>query len=187
MAFGYDGQLAEIVLKDAESIAGVVGALQAIDAIADGSRDGLKWFNSLYLEVTLAVEARIAAGTFDDPQGTTFIANLDPVFANFYFAALRSWLVGREAPGSWSVFFEQRSNAAVARIQFALAGVNAHINRDLAVAITVASKKGRHCANARNRPVSCIHRAERNAGWFDRTSKTRVDGYFTGRFAARGR
>lgn len=141
MAFDYDDQLAQIVLNDAGSIAGVVAALQAIDAVVNGSRDGLKWFNSLYLEVTLAVEARIAAGTFDDPQGTVFIASLDPVFANFYFAALRNWLAGREAPRSWSVFFEQRPNTALARIQFALAGVNAHINRDLAVAITMASKK----------------------------------------------
>jgi hypothetical protein len=141
MAFSYDDRLAAVVSKDADSIAEVVAALQAIDAMLDGLRDGLKWFNSLYLEVTLAVQARVAAGAFADPQGTAFIASLDPVFANFYFAALRGWLAGREAPGSWRVLFKERSNAGLGRIQFALAGVNAHINRDLMVAITVTSKK----------------------------------------------
>ena len=38
-------------------------------------------------------------------------------------------------PASWRVLFAQRSNTALGRIQFALAGVNAHINRDLALAI----------------------------------------------------
>jgi hypothetical protein len=133
--FTYDLQLAALVSKDATSISAVVETLQALDEILDGTKDGLKWFNSLYLQVTLAVQKRVASGDFDAPQGTTFIAALDAVFANFYLAALRSWFSGGSAPGSWRVLFEQRSNTALARIQFALAGVNAHINRDLAVAI----------------------------------------------------
>lgn len=141
MAFTYDGQLAAVVAKDAGSIAEVVATLQAIDAIVDGPSDGLKWFNALYLEVTLAVQARIAANGFDDAAGTAFIAKLDPVFANFYLAALRNWLAGKAAPKSWSVMLEQRANTGLARVQFALAGVNAHINRDLCVAIVTASKE----------------------------------------------
>ncbi len=108
----------------------------------DGTRDGLKWFNSLYLKVTLAVQRRVVSGGFDSPQGTTFIADLDAVFASFYMAALRSWLTGGSLPASWRVMFEQRTNRSLARIQFALAGVNAHINRDLAPAIAQTCTRG---------------------------------------------
>jgi hypothetical protein len=135
MQFPYDDQLAALVQNDAYSIDAVVQTLQAIDAILDGSRDGLKWFNTLYLQVTVAVQKRVAENDFDDAEGTTFIANLDFVFANLYFAALRAWLSAGDPPQSWRVLFEQRANRALARIQFALSGVNAHINRDLAVAI----------------------------------------------------
>jgi uncharacterized protein DUF5995 len=133
--FTYDPQLAAVVSKDATSITGVVEVLRALDDILDGTKDGLKWFNSLYLQVTLAAQKRVVSGDFDTPQGTTFIANLDAVFASFYITALRSWFTDGSSPASWRVMFEQRPNAALARIQFALAGVNAHINRDLAPAI----------------------------------------------------
>jgi hypothetical protein len=135
MQFTYDHQLAALVSSDALSIEGVVESLRAIDALLDSTRDGLKWFNTLYLQVTLAVQKRVAENEFDSTQEAAFIAELDFVFANLYFAALRTWLSGGTPPESWRVMFEQRSNAALARIQFALAGVNAHINRDLAVAI----------------------------------------------------
>jgi hypothetical protein len=133
--FRYDPQLAALVTNEATSIAAVVESLRSIDSLLDGTKDGLKWFNSLYLEVTLAVQKRVASGDFDTLPGAEFIANLDVVFANFYMAALRIWLTGGSTPGSWRVLFEQRPDASLARIQFALAGVNAHINRDLPVAI----------------------------------------------------
>ncbi len=142
MQFAYDSELAALVAKDVTSITGVIEVLRAIDAVLDGTKDGLKWFNSLYLEVTLAVQKRISSGGFDTQQGTTFIANLDFVFASFYLAALRSWLTGANPPVSWRVMFEQRPNTALARIQFALAGVNAHIDRDLAPAIAMTCNQG---------------------------------------------
>jgi len=140
--FTYDSELAALVAKDVTSITVVVEVLRALDAVLDGTKDGLKWFNSLYLQVTLAVQKRVTSGDFDTAQGTTFIANLDAVFAGFYLAALRSWLTGGNPPASWRVMFEQRPNTALARIQFALAGVNAHINRDLAPAISTTCNQG---------------------------------------------
>lgn len=138
MQFEYDAQLAQVIATDATSIDEVVTRLQAIDALLDGARDGLKWFNTLYLQVTLAVRARYATG---------FIANLDFQFADLYFSALRGWLAGDSAvPESWRILFAQRANARLLRIQFALAGVNAHINRDLAVAVV------RTCAAAGTSP-----------------------------------
>ena len=133
MPFEYDQRLAEQIAKNAVSIENVVAILQSIDALLDGSRDGLKWFNTLYLQVTQAVRAKYPTG---------FIANLDFQFANLYFSALRNWLAGANnaVPESWQILFAQRSNASLLRIQFALAGVNAHINRDLAVAVVQTCK-----------------------------------------------
>ncbi len=126
MQFAYDSQLAAMVANEARSIDGVVSLLQAMDAVLDGTRDGLKWFNTLYLQVTQAVR---------DSGPTAFIADLDFRFANLYFAALRGWLADGDLPESWGILLAQRANARLMRIQFALAGVNAHINRDLAVAV----------------------------------------------------
>ena len=99
------------------------------DTCIDG--DGLKWFNWLYLQVTQAVEARVASGGFNDPA---WLAELDVQFANLYFSALESALLDQSSP-CWQALFERRNQVAVARIQFALAGINAHINHDLPPAI----------------------------------------------------
>jgi len=107
--------------------------MQAIDALLP-EIDGLTWFNRLYLDVTKAVAARVAAREFQDPL---WIADLDVRFAALYFSALSRWLAGASAPECWRALFERRSDAAIARIQFALAGVNAHINHDLAEAIVL--------------------------------------------------
>jgi hypothetical protein len=109
----------------------VLQILRTIDAACAGG-DGLKWFNWLYLQVTQAVEARVAAGGFRDPA---WLAELDIQFARLYFSALKSSLSGQAPPACWRVLFSSRGQAATARIQFALAGINAHINHDLPEAI----------------------------------------------------
>ncbi len=129
--FPYDSAILAAVDAPPQSIADVVQTLQAIEtACADG--DGLKWFNWLYLQVTQAVEARVNAGGFADPA---WIAALDVQFARFYFAALESSLSGAVTPGCWQALLTQRNQPMIARIQFALAGMNAHINHDLPQAI----------------------------------------------------
>ncbi len=58
------------------------------------------------------------------------------MFANLYFAALRTWLAEpAKAPHAWTPLFTGRKKKGVAPIQFALAGMNAHINRDLPLAL----------------------------------------------------
>ena len=44
-------------------------------------------------------------------------------------------LDGGTVPDCWKALFSQRNQVALARIQFALAGINAHINHDLPSAI----------------------------------------------------
>jgi hypothetical protein len=63
------------------------------------------------------------------------MAALDVQFADLYFGALRNALSGGTAPRCWTVLWERRNWTALARIQCALAGVNAHINHDLPAAI----------------------------------------------------
>ena len=110
------------------SVDQAVALMQALDgSLPDG--DGMKWFNRLYLRVTVSVAAEIRTATFEDPA---FLARLDIVFANLYFEALRAAAAGvATAPAAWRPLLEARHTPGIARIQFALAGMNAHINRDL--------------------------------------------------------
>ena len=129
--FPYDDKLLAAVEATPQSVDDAIRAMRAIDATcADG--DGLKWFNRLYLGVTEAVKARVDAGGFRD---AAWMAALDVQFAGLYFGALGSALSGGTAPRCWTVLFERRNWTALARIQCALAGVNAHINHDLPIAI----------------------------------------------------
>ena len=129
--FSYDPVLCSVVKALPQSIGDVLRTLQAIqDTCIDG--DGLKWFNWLYLKVTQAVEERVASGGFKD---SAWLAELDVRFASLYFSALEGALLRQTTPHCWRILFDCRGQTSVARIQFALAGINAHINHDLPEAI----------------------------------------------------
>ncbi|HKD05471.1 MAG TPA: DUF5995 family protein [Bryobacteraceae bacterium] len=132
--FAYDSQLVALTQAPPQSVADVLQTMQTIDSTCiDG--DGLKWFNWLYLEVTRAVENRINGGGFQDPA---WLAELDVQFARLYFSALNGFLTSGDCPKCWKAMFSVRDNVRIARIQFALAGINAHINHDLCIAIVAA-------------------------------------------------
>jgi hypothetical protein len=133
--------LAQVLAAPApRTIPAVIERLRAIDA-AVPERDGVAWFTKLYLQVTEGVAEALVPGTFRDPE---FVARLDVVFAGLYFSALREWLTRPErAPRAWVPLFSCRRRKRVAPIQFALAGMNAHINRDLPIAVvTVCRERG---------------------------------------------
>src|SRR5215211_3310272 len=110
------------------SIDAAIAVMNAIDATLPDD-DGVKWFNHLYLGVTLGIGGAVGGYEFQDP---TFITNLDVVFANLYFSALAAGVADPDAaPSAWRPLMRARHNRAITRIQFALAGMNAHINRDL--------------------------------------------------------
>ncbi len=121
--------LAQILARTpVHSIEEVIAVMTAIDETLPDD-DGVKWFNRLYLRVTLSVGAAVVGATFND---TAFLTTLDVVFANLYFSALQaSESDVRQAPAAWRPLLETRRRRGIARIQFALAGMNAHINRDL--------------------------------------------------------
>ena len=129
--FSYDPILGAAVETPPQSIADVLRTLQTIQTTCiDG--DGLKWFNWLYLHVTQAVETRVASGGFGAPA---WLAELDVQFARLYFRALKAALSRQPTSDCWQTMFECRDQTSIARIQFALAGINAHINHDLPEAI----------------------------------------------------
>jgi hypothetical protein len=114
------------------SVAEAIDRMRAIEAALPPS-DGLASFNRMYLRITQLVSERLQVGFFEDPA---FMDRLDVVFANLYFAAVRASVSGLDdVPGAWSALLERRSDPRAAPIQFALAGMNAHINRDLPVAV----------------------------------------------------
>jgi hypothetical protein len=113
------------------TIVEVIVRMQAIDALLPAD-DGLKWFNRLYLMVTQQVDLHPPDGEWRSPA---WLTRLDVVFAGLYFGAVAGFLAGRSVPSAWNVLFEARYRTGVDRIQFALAGMNAHINHDLALAL----------------------------------------------------
>src|SRR5215203_2310752 len=110
------------------SIEEAIAVMMAIDQTLPDS-DGVKWFNRLYLRVTVSVGKAVGTTQFHD---TAFLTELDLVFANLYFSALADGSAdSRRAPSAWRPLLDARHQPGIARIQFALAGMNAHINRDL--------------------------------------------------------
>ncbi len=113
------------------TIADVIATMKSIDALL-ADNDGLKWFNRLYLMVTDQVNASPPGGAWQNPA---WLEHLDVVFAQFYFTALLDFLAGRDVASAWTALFESRFQTGIDRIQFAMAGMNAHINHDLALAL----------------------------------------------------
>jgi hypothetical protein len=126
-------------IGEVTTIDDVVRAMRAIDA-ALPDNDGVKWFNFLYLRVTEALLAD--RGWRDWPA----LERFDVAFARLYFDALTAWERDRErTPHSWRPLLNGRYDPKPARLQFALAGMNAHINHDLAVALyRMAGTQGRY-------------------------------------------
>jgi hypothetical protein len=113
------------------TIADVITQMQAIDALLPAN-GGLKWFNRLYLMVTQQVDMNPPGGAWQNPA---WLVALDVVFARYYYGAIRGYLAGETISSSWSALFEARFRSGIDRIQFAVAGMNAHINHDLALAL----------------------------------------------------
>ena len=92
-------------------------------------RDGVAVFGGVYLTVTEAVRAQLADGEVFREPGE--IARLDVLFAGRFLDALQP---GR-APACWRPLLELRLRPGIRPVQFALAGMNAHIGHDLPLAV----------------------------------------------------
>lgn len=92
--------------------------------------DGVGDFHRMYLLVTERVGAAHDAGGFAAPA---FMERLDCVFAGLYLEALESDSATRSA--AWAPLFDRRAQAGIVGLQYAVAGMNAHINNDLGLAV----------------------------------------------------
>ncbi|MFD8754044.1 DUF5995 family protein [Kitasatospora sp. NPDC059577] len=129
------------------TIDAVIDRMEEIDAELD-PHDGVACFNRVYLKVTKLVKEHVTAGTFKDSE---FLERMDVIFAGLYLADIDAAKAGRSVEPCWQPLFERRGNRTIWPIQFALAGMNAHINHDLAVAV-VETCKERH-TSPRTPPV----------------------------------
>lgn len=119
------------------SVAEVIDRMQQIEGGLD-PRDGVACFNRMYLMFTERVQQSFTEGFFSD---TAFVEHFDVVFAGIYFAAVDTAAAGKRPDPSWRPLFDARSNRVVWPIQFALAGMNAHINHDLALAMVATCEQ----------------------------------------------
>lgn len=139
---------------DVDPVSSIEDAIGRMHGIADAlpATDGIACFNRMYLLVTEAVHTQVSAGFFADPA---FMARLDVTFVNRFLAALRSYRSSpADAPHSWRVLFDSRADPGVAPLQFALAGMNAHINFDLAPAVAQT------CVDVGTEPEHGTHHAD---------------------------
>jgi len=110
----------------------VVSRMRALEAHLP-PRDGLAVFNRVYLAVTEAFDRRLEAGMFPDPRAAI---TLDVRFAELYLRVAEE----DHAPACWRPLLQFRRHPGVRPLQFALAGINAHIGHDLALAVVDACR-----------------------------------------------
>jgi hypothetical protein len=125
--------LGPILDRQVSTIDDVLAVMTAIDGALPAG-DGVRWFNTLYRRVTIGVRAAVdQAGAFRDRH---FLDRLDVVFARLYFDALRAGESPTgSAPPAWRPLLAARTDSHLLPLQFALSGMDAHINRDLPAGI----------------------------------------------------
>ena len=118
-----------------ETIEQVIIVMDTIDTqLSD--KDGLWWFNLLYRMVTKEILEDCQRQAWASPE---WLIRLDVEFGKLFFEAICLWEEGSsETPRAWCALFEKRSHPHIAPIQFGMAGMNAHINRDLPLAVVRA-------------------------------------------------
>ncbi|GAA1245265.1 DUF5995 family protein [Kitasatospora nipponensis] len=99
--------------------------------------DGVGVFHGIYLTVTELVRDQLAQAYFEDPAA---MAVLDALFAGRYLAAVDADAAGRRPPACWRPLFELRRHPGIHPLQFALCGMNAHIEHDLPLAVLDAAR-----------------------------------------------
>jgi uncharacterized protein DUF5995 len=132
------------------SVTEAIARMEAIEASLPPA-DGIACFNRMYLDVTRQVNSQLGQGFFADPA---FMTYLDVTFANLYFAAAGAAGSAAPVPLAWRPLAEQRGTAGIEPVQFALAGMNAHIGHDLPLAMVSA------CAALATAPEAGSHLAD---------------------------
>ena len=133
----------------ATEVGSIVERLRALVAGLP-EQDGVAVFGGIYLTVTEAVAGHLAAGdVFADPVA---VARLDVLFADRFLGAVEAATAAAAAAtdatdatdataaaarpaACWRPLLELRLHPGILPVQFALAGMNAHIEHDLPLAV----------------------------------------------------
>lgn len=121
----------------AATIDEVVDRMAELDATLP-TADGVATFNRMYRRVTELVRDATAAHRFAAGE---FVERLDVHFANLFFQAHQADCDGTPIPRAWAPLFEARGRTDTEPIQFALAGMNAHISHDLPFAVVTTCQE----------------------------------------------
>lgn len=105
----------------------VLARMRALDERLP-ERDGVAVFNRVYLTVTQTLHERISHGAFPSPRRAEA---LSVRFAERYLTAVEA----DRAPACWRPLLQYRRHPGIRPLQHALAGINAHIGHDLALAV----------------------------------------------------
>ena len=138
----------------------VVDRLRAIESGLP-RRDGIAVFNRVYLQVSELVRDQMRDGFFRDAR---FMERFDVVFAGLYFDSVEAAAAGADVARSWAPLVAARRRQGVAPAQFALAGMNAHINHDLAVAVVTTCRRARREPATMHDDYETDQRAARHRG-----------------------
>jgi hypothetical protein len=113
----------------------VITRLRSIDA-ALSPDDGVSVFNRMYLTVTTQIAAIIADPETEQSRfrHSQAMAELDVRFANLWLTAYDADVARSVVSPAWRPLFEARGGGRLP-IQYALAGMNTHIEHDLPIAV----------------------------------------------------
>jgi len=122
------------------SVDGVLARMREIDAALPPA-DGVAVFNRMYLQVTERIADVLAhrPGAEQVFRDGPVMADLDVRFANLWLAAYQADLERRSVPSAWRPLFESRTSNLLP-VQYAIAGMNSHIEHDLPLAVVATCK-----------------------------------------------
>ncbi|MFJ1734005.1 DUF5995 family protein [Streptomyces sp. NPDC088254] len=129
-------QSAPPVTPAAAALDGVLARMRGLDA-ALPPQDGIAVFNRICLTVRRESQRHVSTGLFAAP-GTA--GTLDVRLAQRYLMAVDADARGRRPPACWRPLSQLRRHPGVRPVQFALAGMNAHVGHDLALAVVDACR-----------------------------------------------
>ncbi|MGI5448657.1 DUF5995 family protein [Streptomyces sp. CA-243310] len=110
----------------------VLARMRALDERLP-AQDGVAVFNRVYLTVTQTLHERLSHGAFPAPRRAQ---TLSVCFAERYLAAVEA----DRAPACWRPLLQYRRHPGIRPLQHALAGINAHIGHDLALAVVATCR-----------------------------------------------
>ncbi|MFC4425217.1 DUF5995 family protein [Deinococcus navajonensis] len=123
-----------------ENVEEALNRLRQLEARYSAQEDARAIFTGAYVVITAAMQEALNAGRFLDGA---WVERYLTAFARLYLEAAHQYETDLElgtgaAPAAWQIAFETCRHFNVSPLVHLLLGINAHVNRDLAVALVQA-------------------------------------------------